>query len=141
MSEFIKPSPQEAEPQNSSNIIYRGVGPGDDRERAGAWWTTNPYYALAFTRGGGTLFVSKVGRDVLDGASDVSQDEYPNYGFPDADPPGVRVATEDEIAQLRALGETEAPVGLSSDLPGGQLQHTPDNPIAAGEQVFSHTFE
>lgn len=143
MSE-LNPSSPNLEPQAQTTLLYRGVSHEDNESRIGQWWTTNPYYALVYANGGsGKMFVARVDTDKLDQlAHNVSQDEgYNNYGFVDHDPPGARVVTQDEIAALKIISLNEASNIGASDLPGGQLLKTPDNPIEAGKAVFDPTFE
>jgi hypothetical protein len=144
MSEY-KPSPPDPELEKpSTTLLYRGVLGSEEHTRIGQWWTTNPYYALVYAEGGvGKMFVVSIDTDKLGSmAYDVSQDEgYQNYGFVEQDPPGARMVTQDEINALLAISLSEDTAAPNTDLPGGKLLKTPEDPIAAGKAVFGSTFE
>lgn len=144
MAEKLNPSLPNLEPLQLTKLIYRGVGQEDNRPRMGQWWTTNPYYALAYAGAdNGQMFVARIDTDALARmARDVSQDEgYENYGFVEQDPPEARVVTQAEIEALMTISQNEAGNTGTPDLPGGQLLKTPNNPVEAGRIVFEHTFE
>jgi len=71
----------------------------EERERKGAWWTTDPYSAYVYSSGGhGTMFIATVDKTILDSlAKDVTTESgYENYLFPETDPPEARIVTDDE---------------------------------------------
>ena len=142
MSEQRNLSNPNYEPEFAHTLLYRGVSADNDRSRIGAWWTTNPFYALSFANGeNGRMYVARVDTVNLSfTAHDVSQDEgYENYGFIDDDPEAARLVTQEETNALLTVSQGNTTT-RSSDLPGGPLMKTPDNPVEIGKQVFEDTF-
>ena len=105
--------------------LFRGVGghptPAD---RIGRWWSTNPYYSIRYGENRiGNIFHAAISKaDLEDGLAndsivDVSQDEYPNYVFRNADPAGAKSMTEEELQQFHILSGKNKPE--VSGRPGG----------------------
>lgn len=124
--EFEKPN---------STLVFRGVAE-HNRERAGKWWSTDPYYALFYAKGGkGVLFVADVDNGYLQShGNDASIDEgYENYTFPHIDPPGMRVATPEEIQELKDA-RPKPPAGEEPLFPGMVIH--PENAVELGIKIF-----
>lgn len=125
------------EKQKDKILLYRGTAEArEDASRAGAWWSTDPYYALRFSNGGeGQLFVAQVQREELTNyATDVSLDEgYENYLFAERDPDSVRLATSEEIKALNGRAAIDTPPNMPG---GGSMLKRPDNPIEVGYEIF-----
>ena len=132
----------EAAPASNKNapkpkiLIFRGITKTHERDRAGAWWSTDPYYALFHAGGGaGSLFVASVDEETLAKLSkDASIDEdYENYLFPKQDPPGIRTASTEEIEALRGARPTQPED--ENPLSVGMVMH-PNNAVEIGQRIF-----
>lgn len=110
--------------------LFRGLA-NTKEGRIGAWWSTNPYYALRFAQGGtGSLYMAKVPMSALNTAIDVStENEYSNYFF-NTDPPDARLVPPEKIKELQSY------MVASNGLIGGTLQRPPTNPVEIGRKVF-----
>ena len=105
--------------------LFRGVGgPPTPADRIGRWWSTNPYYSIRYGENRiGNIFHAAISKaDLEDGLEndsivDVSQDEYPNYVFRNADPAGAESMTEEELQQFHILSGKNKPE--VSGRPGG----------------------
>lgn len=123
-------------PENTEDYleyIYRGIDRAHEGERAGQWWSTNPYYVLNRVGKNGTMFVATVSRSELEKhAKDVSLEaEYKNYFFSDKDPSTTRQATPKEMEELQSKATyVKAKVGR-------MLMKPPENPIKVGREIFS----
>ena len=112
--------------------LYRGINsPANQGQRLGAWWTTDPYYALRYAGHKGEMYHAPIKQSQLKQlAHDASiESEFQNYIFPQ-DPPGLRPVTPQEISRLRQhQTTTPSPVG-------GPLVKSPPNPIDVGRSIF-----
>lgn len=120
------------EQEETAVLLFRGVDIESSGDRAGKWWSTNPYYSLRRSdTGKGSLFVAKVSPADLVKAKDVSLEaEYQNYFFEEEDPPGTREVTEEEMKKL--LENTTFTKGAL----GGQMMATPQNAVEIGRRIF-----
>lgn len=114
-------------------LIYRGIDKSNVRERLGAWWTSDPFYALRYSSGGkGELYHAKVTPQQLKSmAHDVSfEAETKTFTFPKADPPGAQRATSEQISALKSHQVvTRMPIG-------GDIVKNPANPAEVGREIF-----
>ena len=112
-------------------LLYRGINQPNLKNKIGHWWSTNPYYAQRFMGPKGEMYVAKIDSALLEKMSkDVSiEAEFQNYFF-EEDPPGVRRVLPEEITLL--LGKAT----YSEARLGGTLMKPPDDPIAAGKEIF-----
>ena len=126
-------------------LLYRGINQPDLKGRIGAWWTTNPYYALRFS-GRKQMFVALVTKTELDAlAEDVSIEEnLQNYFFGKQDPVNTRQVTSEEITELEAhatFSKPEPSKPGERPPPGGTMMKPPENFIQVGEKIFKKTFK
>jgi hypothetical protein len=113
--------------------LYRGIGKKIERERAGAWWSTNPYYALRYSNaGGGEMFVAFATEEQLVLlAKDVSiESDYQNYFFREQDPPKMRSVTAQEIDELKSYAQ------FHKQEIGAVTMKPPENFIEIGNRIF-----